>query len=113
MKEEYGKEVIRFGNWVVTSLGMYFDMPNNNYFINKNRLSEMGFDNRKEHWDWLVHLADKRWINELDLYQLNTAFFFAHSYFNCPYPEGVSTWKTLKEQKRLFLEDHNLETLSY
>jgi hypothetical protein len=75
------------------------------YFIKKRRLWEVRPDKTMNKWDWLVHLTEKTWIKELELYQLNTAFFFAQDYFKNLRPKGLeklSTWKTLEKQKEEF-----------
>ncbi len=100
--EEHGVEVIRFGNWVVTTEGMAWGGPEGPpYFIAKNRLWETrpGPDNV---WDWLIHLTEKTWLSDGDIYQLNTAFFFAQDYHAGAKPEGAggaSTSETLKMQR--------------
>lgn len=97
--KEHGKEIIRFGNWVVTSRGIVWggELPRD-YVLDKDSL----WDDRGGMWDWLVHLPEKTWLNEVDILQLNSAFFFALDYHKDAKPAGAvekSTWETLKEQQ--------------
>ncbi len=64
-QNEMGDEIIRFGNWVVTEEGIFWDgdVPRS-YFIAKERLWEVRPDEEKNKWDWLVHLTEKTWIKE-------------------------------------------------
>ena len=52
---EHGKQIIRFGDWVVTTDGIAWgkdaDPP---YFIDKSRLWEIRPDSNRDKWDWLV-----------------------------------------------------------
>ena len=99
-EKQFGKEVIRFGKWIVTEEGILYERPE--YFIEKANLWKVWMDKSKDKWDWLIHLTEKTWLEQLDLYQLNTAFFFAVDYFkalkpsNCP---ELSVWRTLQFQK--------------
>ena len=57
---EYGKEIIRFGNWSVRGNGIVWDDGSGpEYFIDKSRLWETGVGERQNMWDWLVHLTEK------------------------------------------------------
>lgn len=53
-------------------------------------------------YDWLIHLVEKSWLTEADIYALNTAFLFGMEYL---YPNAgsiVSFTKTfLLQQDRL------------
>lgn len=102
---EYGKEIIRFGHWIVTSEGIVYEKRKPPYFIAKNRLWETRPDGKDDKWDWLIHLTEKTWLGEKALYELNTAFFFAQDYFKDLKPSGcedISTWKTIKVQMKEF-----------
>ncbi|MBS1527024.1 MAG: hypothetical protein JST19_15320 [Bacteroidetes bacterium] len=53
-------------------------------------------------FDWLLHLAHKRWLNEDDIRDLNTAFMAALYLFVPKSKKGkLSLAKTLEEQQRI------------
>jgi hypothetical protein len=99
----FGKEIIRFGTWIVTEQGLLAEKPH--YFIDKTRLWDVGAEDANDKFACLLHVPERPWITEADLYALNTAFFFALDYFKDIQPSdrtAVSVWKTLKFQHSEF-----------
>jgi len=100
---EHGTDVIWFGQWVVTSEGIAWGNGSGpSYFVAKDRLWETRPGSDRQIWDWLVHMTEKTWLSDMDIYQLNTAFFFAQDYHAKSRPQGAaqaSNWKTLKAQQ--------------
>lgn len=94
-------ENIEIGNWLITKDGIIWNgSPKIDYFISKERIAEAGPDDRKEMYDFLVHLVEKTWITEKDIYALNTAFVFALEHFGIGFNTGLSFVKTFIEQQR-------------
>jgi hypothetical protein len=103
-EKEYGKRIINFGKWIVTTKGILWKPKVNAYFIDCDRLWEARPDKQRDKFDWPLHLVEKTWLTESDIYQLNTAFSFALDYFKELLPDGdskLSLWKTFKEQQFL------------
>lgn len=97
---EIGEEVIRFGYWIVTAEGIYWSKGvGHDYFLPKGDLNSPRPDNDKDKYDLLLQLAEKTWMTELDLYQLNTAYFYALDYFNL---DRLSDSTTLEKQLKAF-----------
>lgn len=97
----------KIGNWLITEEGIKWDgTPKRNYpLIPKDRLIEVGTDERKTMYDWLVHMQGKDWITKEDLYALNTAFVFALEYFKIGFPSNISFVDTFKEQQKVIKEE--------
>ena len=55
------------------------------YYIEKESLMHLGTGDRRNMYDFLVHLTEKTWLTDEDLYSLNTAFVYAMEYFNYPF----------------------------
>jgi hypothetical protein len=95
--------IIKFGMWQVESDALVAK-EGHDYIIDCGRFWETRNYDGHLTWDWLIHLADKGWINKKNVKDLNTAFFFCQDYFkenkptNLPY---VSTAQTLFIQKQL------------
>ena len=95
--------IIKFGIWQVESDALVAK-EGNDYIIESGRFWETRDYNGHLVWDWLIHLANKGWINKKNVKDLNTAFFFCQDYFkenkpaNLPY---VSTAQTLFIQKQI------------
>jgi len=111
--EEFGQEITKFGDCTITTEGIKIFIAENivdpNYFIPKERLWETSKieDKGREFrvWEWLLHMAEKTWLEESKLYQLNTAFFFAKDYFKDLRPKTIKTasdYMTLKIQSKVF-----------
>ncbi|MBU1318581.1 MAG: hypothetical protein KKG33_10450 [candidate division Zixibacteria bacterium] len=97
---ECGKVVQVFGSWIVTEEGLvYGGSPHVEYFIEASRLWEVR--PRTRQWDWLLHMDEKAWMSDADVYCLNTAFFFALDFFRAKQPrdfQGADTVGTLSLQ---------------
>lgn len=90
---------MKIDNWLVTEEGIQWNgNPKIDYFISKERLDELGTNERSNMYDWLLHTASKTWITKADIYTLNTAFIYAIEYFGLDYNTG-SFIETLKEQQ--------------
>lgn len=67
----------KFGHWNVTNEGIEWDNEKRgNYFIPSDRLLELTERSGTTMYDWLVHVPQKTWVNELDTKDLNEAFIF-------------------------------------
>lgn len=95
--------IIKFGIWQVESDALVAK-GGHDYIIECSRFWETRDYNGHLVWDWLIHLAQKTWIDKESVKDLNTAFFFCQDYFrenkpkNLPY---VSTAQTLNIQKQI------------
>ena len=104
-RTEPSQEIIRFGNWSVTDYGVEWAKPGDPpYEIHKSRLWEIRPSEVADGicWDWLVHLTEKSWLSEADIYHLNSALFFAQDYHKDSRPDSAvdaSTSATLKLQR--------------
>jgi hypothetical protein len=52
-------------------------------------------------YDWLVHLPEKTWLTETDVYSLNTALIYAIELSGRGFPSNLSFVETFKEQQKL------------
>ena len=97
------KVIIKFGDWHVEKDHLVGKVGYD-YNIIDSRLWEYSEYNGVLTWDWLIHLANKAWINKESVKDLNNAFFFCQDYFknkkpsNLPY---VSSAQTLYIQKQI------------
>ncbi|MBX2959168.1 MAG: hypothetical protein KF732_04355 [Flavobacteriales bacterium] len=71
----------KIGNWLITEKGIKWE-GRGNIFIEKGRLLDLGSEDRRFMYDWLLHLAEKNILKEEDIYSLNTAFMYATDYFH-------------------------------
>ena len=74
------------------------------YKINDRRFWETEDYNGHLVWSWLIHLAEKIWIDKENVKNLNIAFFFCQDYFKEHKPKDlpyVSTAQTLNIQKQI------------
>lgn len=106
---------IEFGSFLVDNEGILIE---NYYRIDSETLWDLRNFKGVEVWDWLIHLTEKDFVTPDNYNQLNTAFFFAQSYFIAKKPEkraSASTHQTLyiqkqmMEQKKIILETPTLE----
>jgi hypothetical protein len=101
-QKEYGTEVIAFGDWVVTSEGLFWSKGKpTGVFIDKDALNFPRTDGSHKLYDNLLELSGKTWLNELDVHQLNTAYFFALDHLNCT---RLFDARTLFHQRKILEE---------
>ena len=103
--------IIKFGIWQVEPDALVAK-DGHDYIIECGRFWETRDYNGHLVWDWLIHLAQKTWIDKESVKDLNTAFFFCQDYFrknkpkNLPY---VSTAQTLNIQKQILEIQEEME----
>jgi len=74
---------MKIGNWEINDKGIQCIKHGlSHILIDKNDLTESGFAERKNSYDWLLHLPSKADLTREDIYALNTAFIYAIEYFN-------------------------------
>lgn len=98
--DDYGKEIFRAGNWILTNVCIYKKNTIYNQ-INIERLWEFETDNDECIYFWPKHLVLKNWAVE-DIFHFNTVFFYALDFFKEKKPSNakpVIIWKTLLIQK--------------
>lgn len=102
-QQQYGNEVIRFGDWVVTESGVLWAKAKPTaIFVSKDILGFAVKDNAgRELYDMLIQLSRKTWMTELEMYQLNAAYFYAIEYFKV---EPLSIMATLTRQRFVYDE---------
>ncbi|HVV53816.1 MAG TPA: hypothetical protein VHC47_00740 [Mucilaginibacter sp.] len=95
-------ENLQIGKWLITNDGIeWTGSPYAGYYIHKDRLLQEGTE-KPGTFDWLLHLAHKRWLTENDVRDLNTAFMAALYLFAPKSKKGkLSLAKTLEEQKQI------------
>jgi hypothetical protein len=92
----------RIGNWEITKEGISWKgQPDVKYSIPTERLTECGPGERANMYDWLVHLPEKTWLTETDVYSLNTALIYAIELSGRGFPSNLSFVETFKEQQKL------------
>jgi len=91
---------MKIGNWLITPNAIVWNgIPNMDYEIERSRLLELGLGERDQMYDWLIHLTEKSWITNQDIYTLNTAFIYAIESWGLNFNDG--SWvKTLTEQQK-------------
>ena len=90
----------KIGNWLITEEGINWDgQPEVDYDITKKELVVLGSAERSEMYDWLVHLPEKTWLTEADIYALNTAFIYAIEYFGLNFKTGSFVLTLIEQQK--------------
>jgi len=96
-----------FGNWEVTDFGIIGLGKLEGVKINSDQL----LDKRQEQlYDWLIHIAEKGNVTELNVYEFNVAFVYALSFFNIDIPSELSFSKTFEKQiKIVFEKTHDIE----
>lgn len=107
-------ENVQIGNWLITNDGIeWTGKPFGGYFINKETLLKDSGE-KPGAYDWLLHMAHKRWLKEPDVHAFNTAFMAALFLFVPKHQKGkLSLAKTLEEQKRILgYKPINVRTIS-
>lgn len=95
----------KIGNWLINNDGIQWDgQPAMDYKISKNTLNDIGGGDRANKYDWLVHLPEKTWLTEMDIYALNTALVYALEYFEVGFSPKISFVKTFIEQQRIIAD---------
>jgi len=90
----------KIGNWLIDEKGIRHE-NHKDYQIDLNRLLERGPSDRKNMFDWLVHLPTKAWCSKEDIFALNSAFLYAIETFELECPDDISFAKTMIEQSRI------------
>lgn len=91
-------------NWLITEEGISWNgEPDVSYNISRDRLLELGPGDRNRMYDWLVHMPEKTWLTETDVYAPNTAFMYAAEYYGLGINTG-SIIETLIEQQKILKE---------
>lgn len=89
----------KIGNWLINEDGITWDgIPKIDYEIPKERILQFGTQERKNMYDWLVHIPTKAWTTETDIYALNTAFVYALAQYGLNF-SALSFIETLIEQQ--------------
>lgn len=84
-----------FGNWEVTEFGIIGLGKLGGIKIDSDQL----LDKRQQQlYDWLIHIAEKGNVTELNVYEFNAAFVYALSFFNIDIPSELSFSKTFEKQ---------------
>lgn len=84
-----------FGNWEVTDFGIIGLGELERIKIDCDQL----LDKREEQlYDWLIHIAEKGNVTELNVYEFNAAFVYALSFFNINIPSELSLSASFSEQ---------------
>ena len=92
----------KIGNWLITGDGIKWDgQPNVDYLITKEKLVELGTGERSKMYNWLVHMAEKTWATEADIYALNSAFIYAIEYFELDFKTGSFVSTLIEQQKEI------------
>lgn len=90
----------KIGNWLIIEDGIKWDgQLEVDYLIPKDRLLELGGGKRSNMYDWLLHIPEKTWVTEADIYALNTAFIYAIDYFDLDF-KTASFYSSLIEQQK-------------
>ncbi len=95
----------QFGNWEVNKDGIRW-IGEFDYLIPKDNLGDpMSIKGETDQmFDTLLHMTEKTWLTEADLYTLNTAFVFAIDHLGIEHSPHLNFAKTFEEQQRLYKE---------
>ncbi len=95
-------ENMKIGNWEVSDKGINWIGTKTNAMgtITLASLKDGGNAERTEMYDWLIHLCEKSWITDEDIYALNTAFIYAIEKYKLGFSDKLSFVKTFTEQQR-------------
>jgi hypothetical protein len=92
----------KIGNWEINQDGIEWKGKSSRaLIIEKNRITETGFGDRKNTYDWLVHLTEKSWLTRGDIYALNSAFIYAISIFELDLNSNSFTKTFIEQEKQL------------
>lgn len=99
---DYGEEIFRVGNWVLTDKYLYFEDKRPLNPIARERIWEVQKNQDIYIYPLPIELVSKSWQTKEDIFQFNTLFFFALDYFKGQKPnnsKSASIWGTLLVQK--------------
>ncbi len=93
-----------YGCWKLDDEGIEHIGENGyGYFISKDRLDSKGYHNKEENvYNWLIHLLEKLWLSNNDIFDFNHIFLIALGYFNIPVNKERFD-NTLEMQKKLMI----------
>jgi hypothetical protein len=90
----------KIGNWEINQSGIEWKgETGRELIIDRDRITESGFGERENTYDWLIHLTEKSWLTRIDIYALNSAFIYAISVFELDLNSN-SFVKTFIEQEK-------------
>lgn len=90
----------KIGNWEINQSGIEWKgEAGRELIIDRDRITESGFGERENTYDWLIHLTEKSWLTRSDIYALNSAFIYAISVFELDLNSN-SFVKTFIEQEK-------------
>jgi len=90
----------KIGNWLINEEGISHS-KDDDYLISRERIVERGPQDRRNIFDWLVHMPTKSWCTREDIYALNTAFFYAIEAYGISYSSDISFVKTIVMQEKI------------
>ncbi len=94
----------KIGNWEINQLGIEWKgKTGGELIIEKERITETGFGERKNTYDWLIHLTSKGWLSKIDIYALNSAFIYAISFFDLDLNSNSFIITFIEQEKQLAL----------
>ena len=101
---------LTIGNWLITYKGIEWKGNSGRpLLIEKETLLDIReADEKGDMYDWLLHITEKNWLSENDIYALNTAYIFALEYFEIGFPENFSFVETFiiqQEQMKKFMKN--------
>jgi hypothetical protein len=92
----------KIGNWLITEEGITWEgTPKIDYVIPKERILELGPGDRKNMYDWLIHIPTKTWATEADIYALNSAFVYALTHYGLDLTTHSFVETLIEQQKEL------------
>jgi hypothetical protein len=87
----------KLGNWLADDQGI--DWRPTGYHIDKREFNRSG-PNSEDTYFWLIHLAEKMWLTDMDIYMFNTVFICALEHFKIGLNKNLSLEKSFLEQKK-------------
>lgn len=100
----------KIGNWEINIEGIVWKGNQVEFLIPKEELSLLRRGGNERIYDWLSHPTTKQWINENDIYALNTAYVFAMEYFKINFHVG-SFVDTFIAQQDIISEKNHLNEI--
>ncbi len=87
----------KLGHWLVDDDGI--EWRPTGFHIDKNDLNRCGPYSDDTYY-WLIHLAEKIWLTDTDIYMFNTVFICALEHFKVVPDRTLSLEKSFLEQKK-------------